>query len=1144
MSFNYDLLNQLNTKINNLIDEYEKLPDFSPFSIELFDEIKTKINDFINKTNNYIADFVDKEAIINNDIEALINQYKEDANNKLLNLNNAIKEITENTKTGLENNNKEEKRIEELYKEDSLNRSLGVNYFISKNEQNIQMFEREYSENVNSYDFQIKSAKETYHDNIVILDDEMNEKINFEDSKFNNDMGEYDETNKRIKERYDNKILESNLKLNDLSSTFSAIQRDQKENKHNDTIELNDKIRIIFEDNNRLLLEEKNNYDKDKTVNKIEKDSKHQDYILNSKRIANDFFLSMQKIDESTNNSKKSYNNNYTNSKKKFESELYIISKHEENEIKKILAESSNKNEKLINIKLTRNKYYKKAISKQKEANNEYNDLLIKYKLEQEKNNYNKSLLDINRKYNHEAIDEKESLDNKYFQEVNNSDEIDYNYKTKILNYVYNEKANKIRYEATLKEIDLDSKFDSENAKYQKSIQELMNEVKKIKSELDSIKDLQVKVKEIETERHNTTINYLKVYYLLEIEKFKALYEFNNKSYELNKKNSETILNFSKKNIEMQNENETNLNEVVNEIKNYEKNKEINEIKFKNTYLIEKSNHNVNLNKTNYYLSNNIDLYHFFKNRFSFELKLLHNSLSNYTLTLKNVEFYLIDILKLVIEKINITSSNLTFVRGFIKELIKPIIEFEKSIDNYFQSKNTEYIDERIRFESHYKYIKQYEKLNDDYKNNSNKIAKEKADIDDEILKNKKTIIELQKHISTLKSQRYYVNEHINKNNKKEIKKKLLEFDNEIDKNQAEILNLNNSRIPLENKSKELLSKLQNTKIEYEKNIKEIEDIETKSTDSYFTLKKRYSHIIPEFTDSFNKVATDFNDDINNTNYINTLINKRNEIISVNNKLVSSLYNAINDFENEVIESYNKEFDILTQKNKETINIINEEHNKKMFEIDKDFKLLRLDIDKNILESKLKKRKLDQQYQRVNRQFNKQYNDELEHILYIKNLSQQQFYDDYYAISSNQEDIVSHYKQKIVELDTKSVEMKNEVVENVNLNSIKLDNELKKFIHTKDVLIKNIPDDTKNKKKELRIENKKKNRDLKIQRINAKNNYIKEKNISINNMAQINSNLRQKLISAKKRKLRDEKSALRKYNNNIRKINTYKNSSL
>ena len=95
----------------------------------------------------------------------------------------------------------------------------------------------------------------------------------------------------------------------------------------------------------------------------------------------------------------------------------------------------------------------------------------------------------------------------------------------------------------------------------------------------------------------------------------------------MNKKNSETILNFSKKNIEMQNENETNLNEVVNEIKNYEKNKEINEIKFKNTYLIEKSNHNVNLNKTNYYLSNNIDLYHFFKNRFSFELKLLHNSI-------------------------------------------------------------------------------------------------------------------------------------------------------------------------------------------------------------------------------------------------------------------------------------------------------------------------------------------------------------------------------------------------------------------------------------------------------------------------------------------------------------------------------------
>ena len=58
------------------------------------------------------------------------------------------------------------------------------------------------------------------------------------------------------------------------------VQAKQRDEKKDQAIELNNKIRVLYDDNNRLLLEEKTNYEKDKTVNKIEKDRAHQDYIL------------------------------------------------------------------------------------------------------------------------------------------------------------------------------------------------------------------------------------------------------------------------------------------------------------------------------------------------------------------------------------------------------------------------------------------------------------------------------------------------------------------------------------------------------------------------------------------------------------------------------------------------------------------------------------------------------------------------------------------------------------------------------------------------------------------------------------------------------------------------------------------------
>ncbi|MBP5694506.1 MAG: hypothetical protein J6X03_03525, partial [Bacilli bacterium] len=136
---------------------------------------------------------------------------------------------------------------------------------------------------------------------------------------------------------------------------------------------------------------------------------------------------------------------------------------------------------------------------------------------------------------------------------------------------------------------------------------------------------------------------------------------------------------------------------------------------------------------------------------------------------------------------------------------------------------------------------------------------------------------------------------------------------------------------------------------------------------------------------------------------------------------------------------------------------------------------------------------------------------------------------------SNQKDIIDNYYLTIKALDVERAELKAKIVHDVEVANNKLDDELRKFIQSKDVLIKNIPNEIKDKKINLKNENNKLNNDIKLQRNLAKGEYIKQKNESNRLLYEINITYKQRLLMVKKNKKHEEKKTYRRHNYELKR---------
>ena len=219
---------------------------------------------------------------------------------------------------------------------------------------------------------------------------------------------------------------------------------------------------------------------------------KKRESLLSAQQTSKEFVLNMDKLNNKMVNTKDSYLLKKDKLEKDLQVDILRKVREEETNLRNYINNDSK--DSIKRIKKIQKEYENQRKTEKNKTSAELMKLEKEYKRKTAINNLDKNILDINRNYDLKINNEKENADNKYFQALNNIDENDFTFKTKIHNNNYNINANILKLENSIKTINLDSKYEKENADHQIAIQKLTNKLKKTNIELNTIVDIQEKI--------------------------------------------------------------------------------------------------------------------------------------------------------------------------------------------------------------------------------------------------------------------------------------------------------------------------------------------------------------------------------------------------------------------------------------------------------------------------------------------------------------------------------------------------------------------------------------------------------------------------------------------------------------------------
>ena len=233
---------------------------------------------------------------------------------------------------------------------------------------------------------------------------------------------------------------------------------------------------------------------------------------------------------------------------------IYDLHVEQENLVKKNVR--SQKDEKAIRneIKKINKLFYNRVEEEDRKAEKVIKAAEKEYLLNTKKEVYQKKLLDISRNTFFNKLNEKQTRDNKYYQEKSNGYEDVYNYNSFVATSEYNKHANKVLLDSSIRNLEIEKEIDEIDAKFQIQIETLTDVIKKYQLEIQIAKRLNELNILYLTEKYNREVSFLTVSNILKIEKCKVLDIYNINQYELNIKNSKNILDYSKNKIKIQNE--------------------------------------------------------------------------------------------------------------------------------------------------------------------------------------------------------------------------------------------------------------------------------------------------------------------------------------------------------------------------------------------------------------------------------------------------------------------------------------------------------------------------------------------------------------------------------------------------------------
>ena len=1072
-----ETLEALKTKLLDLFKKSETSSSQEPLTYSLLNNLKNTVEEYIVRLNQISKKFKPHKMEYSSAFKSLSKEYSQKEKTLEAKLRLDIKDIVnkyDEKCKALKEEIKEKER--EIHFEEN-NILMDIEFFIMGSNQNKEMFEAEYNENVSRFNYQIQIAQDSYAENTIRFNEALDKELEKLEEKYNSALVDYDKDTERIIAHYQKNVDDLNQILAKKIDEFNKYQAQIRQKKVKESMEFNDKIRALVSIRNEKNQSARNEYIKKQAEAQETKESKRQEYQMESQKISKEFVLNMTALDDRISELKKDYNATLDQEKRALEYRLLELKKEEEKLLAELYATPSFKKE----SKKIKSEYYGYQELERKNTNKTLSHLEKAYLADSEKTNYQKKLLDLDRTFNMKYIVENETYDNKKFQEINNKFEIDMNHSIQVNDLDYNREANKLRSENNLKTLKEERDFDEADALHQIETEKLICQIKSIKYEIGSFEEIKKLLHKFESDKFNTTINFKTVNNVLEIEKCKVLDTLNKSMYNLNVKSSKMVLETSNKAIDLKNQEYEQKCRAKIKRNRMVLNTEQKLVDYQiETYKRDKALELAVINRNFFYELDTLG-HDFLASKFELEYKNMMSNLSILTELICLIHYMETDLINSIFNSIPLRPEYKKIAWPFINEVLSIIFLGYQRIISIFHESTDEMIHERIEFEESLKYKGFYKNIEANYKDELKNFTERKKIYEKQVKEVTEELEDNKRLLFSLDNDLYIKRKNIKKmgsNNKKE-KQEIIETVNQYRTIENENLGLSKKLLVLQKEIARVDNQIAQVNLSYTRQQDEIKKMQMTNAQSYFELEKTLDrHISSSIADMNLRLREQDISDAEFQNSLNTVKEKVSYFNQLSEYFISGLYSIMNRFSNNEQDAIIKSAEILQAGYKTDLS-----------EIDRDDKNERIN-------AKAAYTREDQQRQEDIMKFDR--DTQLEatlmknaiqnHDALIKKLAQniqeemtlanQTFYQDYYAICDNQKDIINKHAQDIKNLENEYQRNRVIIFDRFKKSKLQLKTMLEEYILSRNEILQHLPVAEKENEKAFRDDDYKKNIEL------------------------------------------------------------------
>ena len=1101
-----ECLIKFNNKVEEFIKEYKLLDDKAPFTLDIISEITKIFNDNYDSSINEVNTYEKRKNKLDESFNKILSDYyKQDKhrNNELKAKQSAIKkELDDKIKLS----KMELNELKKQYEKNEYETLSDISFYVESSNQNIDMFEIEYKDNINRFAYQIGVAKSSYNSNIDTFNSQLELQLEKIKDEYDKNMANNNDNFNALVESYNLVIAEKIQLIENKRKEYNAAKVELNNKKRQEYVLLNNQIKELSDEKNDKITGYKNTYSEAQAKDNAEKETNNSDYKSQNFKANKDFVQNINELDNKIRDIREKFEKYCQELNQNKYYSIYDLHVEQEKLIKQFLESENNSNKVKREIKRINKVFYDRMIDEDKKTEKIIKNAEKEFLYNTKNEMYQKKLLDISRNTFFSKLTEKQTRDNKYYQEKSNGYEVVYNYNSSIANNVYNKHANKVLLESSIRNLKIEKEIDETDAKFQIQIETLNDVIKKYQLEIQIAKRLNELNNLFLTEKYNREVSFLTVSNLLKIEKCKVLDIYNINQYELNIKNSKNVLDYSKNKIRIQNEKYKALKQQDILIQNKQLEMIVSKTAFDEYSINYFADTDTDLLNKEHSYTTSLNKSKLLKEKYVVELDEYQNVLQSYIIIHSNMVKAWNEIIDYIFD--NIAETKNRIVKKFISTLQKEFRELLNNLNDTYKEIISNEIDNHLKFDNDFKYKEHFE--------NHKKVLNSELDI---IKRQKDSLLyELEKY----------------KQRNDDLRLKLFTSQYETAKNKDEKKSKRtNERLYL----KELKSNLiviNDLESKIDELVKENDEIEKKYSKQYNTIKAEQdidNAPYQSYSENVIKLHDEIKEFINkkeSNDGLDARGSYKKEIRFISTDLAEELFNNTSSFSNKYQENYDASIKKINDNYEADLESY-KANNTSVYEKAKEKFAKNNQTDLSILKSLInEKNEIEKNYDNTIRRNDITHKKEINEILLSKKQNTNQFYVELYAVGDNLSDIEADYEDFLRNHTNQYEITKQNIIDETIRLKQSYNESLKNYINNRKAIINHLPSAIKANEKDLRETYKQKNKELDLKSVQAKKDLntrarLEKKNL---NIIELNYNSALVKINAKERmqKAREKKS--------------------